>query len=519
MKNILLIEPRYRNKYPPLGLMKLSTYHKNNGDRVLFIKGEPLSVLYENWDRIYITTLFSFEWNNISKSIDFGIKASGNNPKKVFVGGIAASLMHDEFVKEPRWKGIRFISGLLTQPPPQALQLRIENQDFGLNDFSSPPIEYMTPDYSILDDIDYIYPVRDAYFGYSTRGCVRKCHFCGVPKLEGAQVEMPPLEKLVNGVIQKHGEKKDLLLMDNNVTASTRYKEIIAEIVDLGFHSGAKLNRNGKRIQRRVDFNQGVDARILSKSPMFLREMSKICIDPLRIAFDHLGARKVYEISVRMAADNGLNSLSNYMLYNFKDKPFELYARMKLNIDLNEELGLKIWSFPMRYQPVTFKDRSFIGDHWNNYYLRSFQIILQATHGVVGHSSSFFEFAFGKNTDDFLQILSLPHRFIFNRRHYQDGDGQPILDEYTSLRNRLSTNQESELLNHITHPIGSDTVRKNYYTMITSDRSNPSWLRELLGFYVTDSNTGTPETLPGFDISSIPNQERKVEDAGLFSLA
>ena len=37
---ILLIEPNYSNKYPPIGLMKLSTYHKNLGHEVVFYKGE-----------------------------------------------------------------------------------------------------------------------------------------------------------------------------------------------------------------------------------------------------------------------------------------------------------------------------------------------------------------------------------------------------------------------------------------------------------------------------------------------
>ena len=41
-KNILLIEPGYLNKYPPLGLMKLAAYHGPNGraDNVTFVKGE-----------------------------------------------------------------------------------------------------------------------------------------------------------------------------------------------------------------------------------------------------------------------------------------------------------------------------------------------------------------------------------------------------------------------------------------------------------------------------------------------
>ena len=40
-RNILLIEPGYKNKYPPLGLMKIAQYHGPNGqrDKVTFIKG------------------------------------------------------------------------------------------------------------------------------------------------------------------------------------------------------------------------------------------------------------------------------------------------------------------------------------------------------------------------------------------------------------------------------------------------------------------------------------------------
>ena len=78
-KNILLIEPGYKNKYPPLGLMKLAQYHGPNGkkDRVKFIKGEDdLSVFGTAWDRIYITTLFSFEFARIRQSIDFALRVA-----------------------------------------------------------------------------------------------------------------------------------------------------------------------------------------------------------------------------------------------------------------------------------------------------------------------------------------------------------------------------------------------------------------------------------------------------------
>src|ERR1041385_2531006 len=108
-RRILLIEPGYKNKYPPLGLMKIAQYHGpiGKGDTVKFIKGVDETVLDTWWDRIYVTTLFSFEWKKISEAIDFAIRAAAGHTNNVFVGGIAASLMHESFLKEARWQGIR----------------------------------------------------------------------------------------------------------------------------------------------------------------------------------------------------------------------------------------------------------------------------------------------------------------------------------------------------------------------------------------------------------------------------
>lgn len=526
-KNVLLIEPGYPNKYPPLGLMKLAAYHGPYGreDRVRFIKGEVKDVLDEPWDRVYVTTLFSFEWTRTARAIDFALKASGNQPERVFVGGIAASLMHDEFVKEPRWAGVRFIQGLLDGAPAQALELSLDNCDFGADDLSGTPIEELVPDYGILDQADYTYPVRDAYFGYASRGCVRKCVFCGVPKLEGDQREMPPLTNLVNGIDKAHGPKKDLVLMDNNITASARYKEVIAEIRDLGFTPGAKFEKNGlQSLKRRVDFNQGVDARILVKSPMFLREMSTICISPLRIAFDHIGVRKVYEASVRMAVDNRITSMSNYMLYNFMDTPEDLYERMRLNIALNEELGIRLWSFPMRYQPVTLKDRSHVGINWNRYYLRSFQIMLQATRGIISGNPPFFLRAYGQDKRAFKQLLSLPHAFIFHRDYYENGPGRAVRDEYEGARRRLSDSQEQELIHLLAGPTGATGLRKEHYRRLVADRSVDPLIRKVVHFHLLDTKDTpgmeTRQLQPFFpELNShpaMPEKDEIVEDAGLF---
>ena len=522
--NILLLEPGYRNKYPPLGLMKLASYHRDRGDHVHFIKGESAAIRLQSWDRVYVTTLFSFEWARTSKAIDFAILVAGNQPERVFVGGIAASLMHEEFVKEPRWAGVRFIAGLLDGPPATSLQLSAFDDDFGADDCTGTPIEERIPDYSILEHIDYEYPVNDAYFGYSTRGCIRKCHFCGVPKLEGMQKEMPPLSILVNGIIAAHGAKKDLVLMDNNVTASSRYEDIIAEIRDLGFEAGATIERNDRQVKRRVDFNQGVDARILAKSSMFLREMATICISPLRIAFDHIGVRKVYETSVRMASDNGITSLSNYMLYNFMDTPVDLYRRMQLNIALNEELGTRIWSFPMRYQPVTLKHRSHVGKHWNRYYIRSFQIMLQATHGVVSGSSSFFNHAYGGDEDEFKRLLSYPHGFIFHREHYENGAGKSVREEYEAIRHRMTNSQQDELLNLLAACSGGENARADQVMRLAKSHSVDALVRQALTFHLlgtrSDSIADAERIVAMFPSlnpdPALPTVEEFVEDAGLF---
>ena len=478
-KNILLIEPGYRNKYPPLGLMKIAQYHgpQGKGDRVRFIKGEDRSILAEAWDRVYVTTLFSFEYRKTAQTIDFALEAVNGHADKIFVGGIAASLMNDRFRTEQRWQGIRFIKGLLSAPPATALQLDDFAEELYSDDTNGKPIEDLVPDYGILDQVDYRYPVHDAYFGYTSRGCIRKCRFCGVPTLEGAQRDTESLTQLVMDIEKLYGPKKDLILMDNNVVASPRFKEIIAEIRDLGFVPGAKLLRKNKSVQRRVDFNQGVDARILCKDPAFLRELSTICIKPLRIAFDHLGVKKPYEQAVRYAAGNGLTELSNYMLYNFHDSPSDLFARMRLNVALNEELGIRIWSFPMRYQPTDRPDRGHIGAKWSRYQLRSMQLILQATHGVVSGAPSFFRRAFGDTCEEFERILLLPHDYIFNRDWFAQHDPEQRLPAFEEAFAALDGGERVELVELLS------SCDPRYFASLPA-KATTGRLRRLLPFYV-----------------------------------
>lgn len=517
-KRILLIEPGYKNKYPPLGLMKIAQYHGPNGknDHVRFVKGEDPSVLSQAWDRIYVTTLFSFEYPKISQSIDYALKVANGQADKVFVGGIAASLMHERFLEERRWQGVRFIKGLLSASPAHALQLDDFAEELYADDTSGTPIEDLVPDYGILSQINYEYPVRDAYFAYTSRGCIRKCHFCGVPKLEGMQRDVESLTAIVTAIDRLYGPKKDLMLMDNNVVASPRFKDIIAEIRDLGFTPGAKLTRPGSRVpvQRRVDFNQGVDARILCKDPMYLRELATICLKPLRIAFDHLGVRKPYEQAVRYAHEHGLTELSNYMLYNFHDGPADLFERMRLNVTLNEELNIRVWSFPMRFQPTNRPDRGHVGEKWSRYELRSMQIILQATHGVVSGEPTFFRRAFGDTVAAYETILMMPHDMIFNREWYDRLDGRAEYDEYLAEASRLSPEGRNELKTLL-----SSCDPRHYHLL--PDMTDDGGIRSILQFYLPRPKDELAtiwrrqaEWSVVANALGVPEDER-VEDAGL----
>lgn len=511
-RNILLIEPGYKNKYPPLGLMKIAQYHgpRGKGDCVRFIKGDDPTVLQSAWDRIYVTTLFSFEFSRISTSIDFALRAANGQTDKVFVGGIAASLMQERFVAEPRWRGVRFIKGLLSTSPAVSLQLDDFSEELYADDRTGTPIEDLIPDYAILDQISYKYPVRDAYFAYASRGCIRKCSFCGVPKLEGDQRDAAPITSIVKGVDALYGPKKDLTLMDNNVVASGRFKEIIAEIRDLGFVPGAKLSRGRVPVQRRVDFNQGVDARILCKDRVFLRELSTICLKPLRIAFDHIGLKKPYEQAIRFAHEFGLTELSNYMLYNFHDSPADLFERMRLNVALNEELDIRIWSFPMRFQPTNLPNRSYVGENWTRYQLRSMQLILQATHGVVSGAPAFFKKAFGDSYSEFNDILLRPHHFIFNRQWYERFGGKSEFDEFASQFHRLTDSDRRELLALLS------SVEPRDIKGLPERTCNPQ-VRQIIPFYALPSKAQEAQIweLQKTHLASMIPDDERVEDAGL----
>lgn len=509
-----MIEPNYKNKYPPLGLMKISTYHKLKGDKIKFYKGCSEELKNKKWDRIYITTLFSFYWKRTIKTINY-YKGSVRKSKNLLVGGILATTMYDELIEET---GILPLKGLLNKP--------------GILGNDDIIIDNLTPDYDMLETIDYTYPTNSAYISYMTRGCCNHCPFCAVPQLEPQYINYISIKKQVEEIDSQYGKKRNLLLMDNNVLASEKFDKIIDEIIELGFEKGAsfvepnyleiyynrlKKYRNDKiainklkellisfpekRLknhtvndefreyinefglsdekntkygklfatklkkaypklipiyeqyrnktprQRYIDFNQGIDARLLT--PHKMKRLSEINIKPLRIAFDNIKLEKIYVEKVHLAAKYGIKELSNYVLYNYLDKPEDLYDRLKINIKLNEELDLRIFSFPMKYIPVNAKDRSYIGQHWNRKFLRTIQAILNVTHGAVMPKKDFFERAFGRNLEEFERLLFMPEDYVYYRNYCEEKGFVKKWDKKLIILKNSSNGSYEEALEYI----------------------------------------------------------------------
>ncbi|WP_198439852.1 hypothetical protein [Pareuzebyella sediminis] len=435
------------------------------------------------WDRVYVTTLFTFYWKITVEAIHQA-KELVKDLSELKVGGVLASLLTTEVEEET---GIKPMTGILDKPGM-------------LDQGNSIIVDDLPLDYSILDEIDYKYPTGSAYFTFMTKGCTRTCAFCSVPKLEPTYKEKIPTKDKFEKIKELYGEQQNLLLMDNNVLASPKFPEIIQDIKDMGFVKGAKfvepnqldiairnlkrgdndvayvkkchsllqefLNkrvkgetqqtvydiydkfgllkiesvskenllkayvelkdfferyRNKAPRNRYVDFNQGTDARYVTDENMKL--ISEIPINPLRIAFDYWGLKKQYEKAVRLAAKYDINRLSNYLLFNFKDRPEDLWKRMHINMELSEELDIHIYSFPMKYIPLfgeEAKHRSYIGKFWNKKFIRAIQSISNVTRGIVPPERSFFEKAFGATEEEYFEIMYMPETFIIYRKLFEE---------------------------------------------------------------------------------------------------
>ena len=126
----------------------------------------------------------------------------------------------------------------------------------GYNLFDDLFCDDVVPDYSL-------YPIYPEAYGFLTRGCIRQCDWCVVPYKEGKIRPYCDIETVLQG-------RKRAILLDNNVLASGFGLWQIEKIV---------------KLKCRVDFNQGLDARLVTDDVAKL--LSKVkWIRYLRFAMD-----------------------------------------------------------------------------------------------------------------------------------------------------------------------------------------------------------------------------------------
>lgn len=197
----------YDGKLPNLALMKLSTYHKRRGDNIYF------GHVPRDADKVYCSILFS--WNQAKAS-----KLQYVYPKIEFGG-----------------TGYDITKAL----PPEVEACAPDYALYNQQEVYSRICRGIGTRESKLDKADTICNMG---IGFTSRGCVRKCAFCIVPRKEGKLRQANEISDIIRP------ESDVITLLDNNLTADPYCLDKLAEIRDRGLW---------------VDITQGVDVRLMTE--------------------------------------------------------------------------------------------------------------------------------------------------------------------------------------------------------------------------------------------------------------
>ncbi len=266
--HFLLIQPKYYSRYPPLGLLKISSYLKTQGHTTEFIKGMEKPKCKP--DEIYVTSLFTYAWERVHKTISF-YKVKFPHVK-ITLGGLYASLM-----------------------PDHAKKSQADIIHTGLYDET----ENLIPDYSLV-------PKWESSIIFSSRGCIRKCGYCAVPILEP---NFEPKKSIKNLIYKKH---KKVVIWDNNLLASPFVHNILDELIELNLE---------------VDFNHGLDARMINLS--IAKKLKRLRVKYVRMAYDLINSREEVKRAIDILKEAGYRGreLFFYTLHNYNDTPEDFFIR------------------------------------------------------------------------------------------------------------------------------------------------------------------------------------------------
>ena len=328
--HVVLVEPKYYTKYPPLGLLKLSSLHKNLGDTVELIRGIETDISREP-DIVYVTSLFTWAWKPVWEAVRYYSSAF---PKaNLWLGGLYASLM-----------------------PEHAALSGVNPKNIFRGTFSKA--EDLLPDYSLVPEWN---KRVGASIIFSSRGCLRSCTFCAVPRIEGKLcAEKSSIKHLI-----WPGHKR-VIFFDNNFLASSKWHSVLDEVEELGL---------------KVDFNQGLDARLVTDA--VAKRIARLKIDRfIRLSYDYDSMGPFVRKAVDLLKSHGIDgrNILVYTLYNFTDSPQDLFNRIK------NTLGWGAVSYPMRYQPTnTLSKNTYVAPKWDEIRLNA----VQRARRVIGSGGAF----------------------------------------------------------------------------------------------------------------------------------
>ncbi len=329
--HILLVEPAYYSKFPPIGLLKLSTYHKSKGDTTEYIDFEKREkrIPTEAPKKIYVTSLFTWAQKPVWEAVAFYKNAF---PKaEVWLGGIYASLLPDH----AKLSGAdRIYRGLFQEA------------------------EAVMPDYDLVPD-------WDGSIIFSSRGCCNNCDFCAVPRLEG---KMNSLKKSIKPfVLERHSK---IIFFDNNFLANKYKMDIFEELLNF---------------DKKVDFNQGIDARFITES--IAKMIASLKLDStIRLAYDSPDQQKYVKQAIERLYNAGISKrdIFVYTLFNYTSPAEEFFHRVR------EILNWGVVCYPMRYESLyTLEKNSYISPIWT---LQQIELVQHARR-VIGYGGAFPAYA------------------------------------------------------------------------------------------------------------------------------
>ena len=170
-------------------------------------------------------------------------------------------------------------------------------------------------------EIDMIKPRIN--IGFTTRGCIRKCQFCIVPIKEGSI--------RVEGDIYDiwDGKSKNIVLLDNNILALFEHFKLICEQI--------------KKEKLKVDFNQGLDCRLLNEeNVVLLKSISHI---EYRFAFDDIKLKPQVENTIKLLKKYGINRCNWYVLVGFNSTLKEDLERLNFLRDNKQNAYVQRYNF------------------------------------------------------------------------------------------------------------------------------------------------------------------------------